>query len=311
MKNIAIVDNVTRIFYKTGLKIRKHSPEILMAAGVVGVVTSGVMACKATLKAESILEEAKQKINAIEAVKEDHADDTEYTEKDYKKAVAMTYTATGVELVKLYGPAIVLAGASIGCLVGSNRILNKRNVALTAAYSAVSNSFKDYRDRVIDRFGKELDRELKYGLKAKEIEETIVDEDGKEKTVKSTIQVVDPNMRSQYARFFDDGCKGWEKDAEFNLMFLRQTQEAANKKLKRQGYLFLNDVYGMLGIPKTQAGQIVGWIYDEDHPNGDNFIDFGMYDVHNEKARDFVNGYERSILLDFNVDGPIYNKVFD
>lgn len=309
MKHIAIVDNVTRLFYRTGLKIRKHSPEILMVAGVAGVVTSGVMACKATLKAEGILEEAKQKINAINEVKEDHIEDGEYTEKDYKKAVAMTYTSTGVELAKLYGPAVMLASVSIGCLVGSNRILNKRNVALTAAYSAVSNSFKDYRDRVIDRFGKELDRELKYGLKAKEIEETIVDENGKEKTVKSTVNVVDPNMHSEYARFFDDGCKGWEKDAEFNLMFLRQVQEQANKKLKRYGHLFLNDVYSMLGIPKSKAGQIVGWIYDEEHPIGDNFIDFGIYDVHNEKARDFVNGYERTILLDFNVDGPILEYI--
>lgn len=309
MKNIAIVDNVTRAFYKTGLKIRKHSPEILMVAGVAGVITSGVMACKATLKVTEVLEDAKTQLDTITEVVNSTELNEKYTEADGKKDTAIVYAKTGIKLAKLYGPAVVLAGVSIGCLVGSNRILNKRNVALTAAYSAVSNSFKDYRDRVIDRFGKELDRELKYGLKAKEIEETVVDEDGKETTVKSTVQVVDPNMHSEYARFFDDGCKGWEKDAEFNLMFLRQVQEQANKKFKKQGYLFLNDVYAMLGINKTKAGQIVGWYYDEEHPTGDNFIDFGIYNVHNEKARDFVNGIERVILLDFNVDGPILEYI--
>lgn len=311
MKKIAIMDNVTRALYKTGLKIQKHSPEILMAAGVAGVVTSGIMACKATLKVTAIVEEAQTQIDTINEVLENPEMAEKYTEADGKKDTAIVYAQTGVKLVKLYGPSVALGALSIGCMIGSNRILNKRNVAITAAYSAVANSFKEYRDRVVDRFGKELDRELKYGIRAKEIEETIVDEDGNEKTVKSTIKVVDSGMPSEYARFFDDGCKGWEKDAEFNLMFLRQSQEQANKKFKRQGYLFLNDVYGMLGIPKTQAGQMVGWIYDEENPTGDNYIDFGMYDVHNEKARDFVNGYERTILLDFNVDGIIYNKIFD
>ena len=309
MKNIAIMDNVTRMVYKTGLKIRKHSPEILMVAGVAGVVTSGVMACKATLKVNEILDDTKSQIDTIQEVLDNPEMADKYTDADGKKDKTIVYTQTGIKLFKLYGPSIMLAGASIGCLVGSNRILNKRNVALSAAYGAVANSFKEYRDRVIDRFGKDLDRELKYGIRAKEIEETIVDENGNEKTVKSTVNVVDPNMHSEYARFFDDGCKGWEKDAEFNLMFLRQVQEQANKKFKRQGYLFLNDVYGMLGIPKTKAGQIVGWFYDEEHPTGDNFIDFGIYNVHNDKARDFVNGYEKTILLDFNVDGPILEYI--
>ena len=309
MKNIAIMDNVTRMVYMTGLKIRKHSPEILMVAGVAGVVTSGVMACKATLKVNEILDDAKNQIETIQEVLDTPEMAEKYTEKDGSKDKAIVYTQTGMKLFKLYGPSIMLAGASIGCLVGSNRILNKRNVALSAAYGAVANSFKEYRDRVIDRFGKDLDRELKYGIRAKEIEETVTDENGNEKTVKSTIQVIDPNMYSEYARFFDDGCKGWEKDAEFNLMFLRQVQDQANKKFKRQGYLFLNDVYGMLGIPKTKAGQIVGWFYDTEHPTGDNIIDFGIYNQYNDKARDFVNGYEKTILLDFNVDGPILEYI--
>lgn len=309
MKNFAIVDGVARVFYKTGLKLEKHSPELLMVAGVVGVVAGGIMACAATLKVTEVLNDTKGQLDTIKEVLENPEMEDKYTAEDGKKDTAIVYIQTGVKMAKLYGPAVVLTGASIVCLIGSNRILNRRNVALTAAYSAVANSFKDYRNRVIDRFGKELDRELKYGIRVKEVEEIVVDENGHEKTVKSTLSVIDPNMHSEYARFFDDGCKGWEKDSEFNLMFLRQVQEQANKKLKRQKNLFLNDVYGMLGIPKTQAGQIVGWHYDEENPTGDNFVDFGIYNGHNEKARDFVNGYERTILLDFNVDGPILEYI--
>ena len=145
---------------------------------------------------------------------------------------------------------------------------------------------------------------------AKEVEETSVDEKtGEEKVTKKTVNVADPNNYSSYARFFDDGCTGWTKDPEYNLMFLKKQQRYANDLLKSRGHLFLNEVYDMLGIPRTKAGQVVGWIYDEEYPNGDNFVDFGIYDLYNEKARDFVNGYERTILLDFNVDGDIMNLI--
>ena len=182
-------------------------------------------------------------------------------------------------------------------------------MALAAAYATVDKSFKDYRKRVVERFGEELDRELKYNIKAKEIEETVVDEKGKEKTVKKTVEVVDPNEYSEFARFFDDGCLGWTKNPETNLFYVKCQQNYANEKLKSQGYLFLNDVYDMFGIPRTKAGQIVGWIYDKDNVDGDNdnFVDFGIFNPKNGKARDFVNGHERVILMDFNVDGNIWD----
>lgn len=174
-------------------------------------------------------------------------------------------------------------------------------------YCTGSKSFKEYRGRVIERFGKELDRELKYNIKAKEVEETVVSDDGTEIVEKKTIELADPNTYSPYAKFYDDGCSGWTKDPEANLMFLRMQQDAATKRLKQQGWLLLNDVYDMLGIPRTKDGMVIGWVYDEKHPVGDNFVDFGIYDTNRASNRDFVNGYERTILLDFNVDGNIYD----
>ena len=147
-------------------------------------------------------------------------------------------------------------------------------------------------------------------LDTKEVEEVSVNEDGTESVVKKTVDVVDPSTISEYARFFDDGCTGWTKDPEYNLMFLRDQQRYANDLLQSKGHLFLNEVYDMLGIPRTKAGQVVGWFYDEKHPVGDNFVDFGIYDTNRGTAnRDFVNGYERTILLDFNVDGPILEYI--
>lgn len=306
---MTIMNNLTRSLNKVGFQLKKHSPEILVVAGVAGVVTSAVMACKATTKLSGIIEKAKNDIDAIHDFAEHPENVPEgetYTEEDSKKDLAIVYAQTGIQLIKLYGPAVALGALSITGILASNNILRKRNIALAAAYATVDTSFKEYRNRVIDRFGKELDRELKYNIKSKEIEETVVDDKGKEKTVKKTIEVADPNTYSDYARFFDDGCIGWDKDAEYNLMFLKQQQNYANEMLKSKGHLFLNEVYDMLGIPRTKAGQVVGWIYDEKNPVGDNFVDFGLYDMHREAVRDFVNGYERTILLDFNVDGNIW-----
>ena len=298
--------NLNNTFSRIGFKLKQRSPEILVAAGVVGIVSSMVLACKASTKVHDILEDTKEQLSQVKQVLEDEKFSKEtYSEEDAKKDTTIIYAQTGIKFIKLYGPAIVLGSLSIASILTSHNILRKRNIALAAAYTVVDKSFKDYRSRVIERFGEELDHELKYNIKAKEIEEVTVDAKGKEKTKKTTISVVNNDGYSDYARFFDDGCTGWTKDAELNLVFLRQQQDHANEMLKSRGHLFLNDVYYMLGIPKTKAGQVVGWVYDEKNPVGDNFVDFGIYNSHREVNRDFVNGYERTILLDFNVDGPI------
>lgn len=308
MKTTEIMNNATRVFNRIGFKVKKHSPEILVVAGVVGVVTSAVMACKATTKASTIVEETKNQMDQIKKVAE-MPDVKDYTEQDMKKDIAIVYTQAAVKFVKLYGPSVLLGAASITSILAGHNMTRKRNVALAAAYATIDKSFKDYRGRVIDRFGKDLDKELRYDIKAKEFTEIVTDDKGKEKTVKKTVNVANPNEYSDYARFFDDGCNGWSKDAELNLVFLKQQQNYANELLQRKGHLFLNEVYDMLGIPRTKAGQIVGWVYDEKNPHGDNFVDFGIYDINREKVRDFVNGYERTILLDFNVDGDILNLI--
>ena len=311
MNKTEIINNLNRTFGKTKLKLKKYSPEILVVSGIVGAITSTVMACKSTTKISSVLEEPKKELDRIHECMEDEEfkNEHDYTEEDGKKDLAIVYTQTGVKLAKLYAPSVILGTLSITAILAGHNILRKRNVALAAAYTVVDKSFKDYRSRVIERFGSDLDKELKYNIKAKEIEETVVDGKGKEKKVKKTIDVVDADGISEYAKFFDEGCKGWEDDPDFNLLTVRECEKFANRKLKTNGYLFLNDVYDMLGIQRTRAGQVVGWIYDKDHPNGDNHVDFGIYNSNIEANRNCVNGYEKVILLDFNVDGNILDLI--
>ena len=308
-----IVNKVSRSLHKVGFKLKKHSPEILVVAGVAGIVTSTVMACKATTKVNDIVDEAKETIDKIhDSVNKGlhTSDGEEYTEEVANKDLTIVYVQTGWKFVKLYGPAVALGIVSVGCMIGSNRILSKRNVALAAAFKAVDTSFKEYRGRLIDRFGKDLHRELRFGIKAKEVEETVVDENGNETTVTKTVETIDPNtVHSLYSVVWCEGSNGWTKNAELNKVFLIQQQNYANDKLKMNGILTLNEVYDMVGAPRTAYGQIAGWVWTEDSTIGDNFVDFGIFDIHNEKACDFVNLREKSIVLDFNCIGNILEYI--
>ena len=307
------ISTLSRSFHKIGFKFKKHSPEILAVTGVVGIVTSAVMACKATTKVNDIVNEAKETVDKIhESVgKGLHTSDgEEYTEEVAKKDLTIVYAQTGLKFVKLYGSSAALGIASIACLLGSNHILRKRNLALAAALTNVATSFKEYRGRLVDRFGKDVDRELRFGIKAKEVEETVVDKDGNETTVTKTVEVVDPNTaHSLYSIVFCEGNTGWTRNAELNKVFLIQQQNWANDKLKMNGVLTLNEVYDMVGAPRTAYGQIAGWVWTEDGTIGDNFVDFGLFDVNNEKACDFINGREKSIILDFNCIGNILEYI--
>lgn len=316
MKKTELMTTISSSFNKIGFKLKKHSPEILVVAGVVGTVVSAVMACKATTKVSDILEKAKEDINSIHDCAANEEFVEEYTPEDVKKDLTIVYVQTGIKLAKLYAPAVALGALSIGSILASNNILRKRNIALAAAYATIDKGFKEYRNHVVERFGEEVDRELKHGIKAKKIEKVIVGEDGKKKKVKETISVVEKDSLSDYCFFFDESNPYWEKDGNYNRMFLLAQQQYANDKLRANGYLFLNDVLDTLGIPRTKAGQIVGWIYNPDNPNGDNYVDFGIYETYRRDEKAFVKDkamgerygkeiYERVVLLDFNVDGNI------
>ena len=310
MKKLQLPSGMTRAFGKFGLKLKKHSPEILVVSGVAGTVVTTVMACKATTKLESILNEHNMKLETFQkALDNPELLPEPYTVEDHKQDVKTAYIQTGYEIAKLYAPAVGVGVLSITAILAGHNITRKRNVALAAAYTTVDKAFKEYRGRVVERFGEALDKELRYNVKCKEVEEIVMNEDGSETIVKTVVPESGLDQYSDYAKFFCEGCRGWTKDPDYNLMFLKDTERYLNDRLKARGHVFLNEVYDALGIDRTKAGNVVGWIYDEKHPNGDNYISFNIYNMNSEAARRFVNGNERNILLDFNVDGPILEMI--
>lgn len=301
---------------KAGFVVKKYSPEILAGVGTVCIVTGTVIACKQTLKATEVMKAVKADIETIheakEAVEEGKIDEETYSVEDYKKDLTTTYMKAAVDFVKLYAPAVIFVSLGLGCMLGSNGILKKRNASLAAAYATLDSMYKSYRKNVIEKYGKDVDRNMRYGITKQEVEVTTVDEKGKEKTKKETVNVVNPNGISDYARIFDKGHPEWEPSVDYNLTWLKAKQSYLTDRLRIRGYLFLNEVYSSLGFPETVAGQSVGWIYDEKNPIGDNYVDFGLYeglyDPEKIKNNDFINGIENSILLDFNVDGDILHN---
>ena len=304
-----------KIINKVKFNVVKHSPEILMGLGIAGVITSTVLACRSTLKVQEILDYKEENMNNIKEVLSEGRED--YTEEDARKDKTIIMTTTAIRIMKLYIPSVIIGAGSIACLLESHNVMRNRNAGLAAALAATTESFKQYRERVTEKYGDEVDKEMRYGIKKEKKEK-----DGK-KTKEEIVVGCDEKELSGYARYFNENNVNWSDDPQFNLMFLRQNQNWANDKLISQGYLYLNDVYEALGFPKSKAGQVVGWVYDpNNNEHGDNYVDFGIYDLNvkgyrnemtndtiAEERQDFINGYKSSILLDFNVDGNIWETM--
>jgi hypothetical protein len=287
---------VGRAIARNALLAQKNSPQVLFGVGVVGMVGSTVLACRATLKMDNILSEAKGKLEVARTL--EHED---YSEDDRGRDVALIQFQTGVKIAKAYVPAVAIGVLSVYALTRSHNILTQRNIALTAAYAALEKGFGEYRGRVIEKYGADQDAEFRHGS----VETEIVDpETGRKKKVKR----VNPGEPSIYARFFDDHSTSWNREPEYNKIFLLCQQNYANDLLQSRGHVFLNEVYDMLGIPRSKAGAVVGWLLSAEGET-DNFVNFGVFDGSQEVIRDFVNGLEGAILLDFNVDGVIYDKI--
>lgn len=280
---------VLRVVGRPMLQAQAHSPEVLLVAGVVGVTTAAVLACRATLKLEEVLGEAEKKSAQIEELEIE-----DYSAQDKTKDQALLKVIVARKIVRLYAPSVGLGVLSVGALVGSHRILSTRNAGLIAAYGALEKGFAAYRERVMQEVGPEKERELRYGgVTHVRDEETDV------------VKPVLAKGTSIYARFFDESSKNWNRQFGYNQIFLQAQQNYMNDLLRSRGHVFLNEVYDCLGLERSREGAVVGWV----RGNGDNYVDFGIFEGDTWSAMRFVNHDENSILLDFNVDGVIYDKI--
>ena len=290
-------------FKKAQLTVRKHSPEILMVAGVIGTVAGAVMACKETLELEDVLDECKQEKMELE---EQYAMCEEYSEDALKKDKVKLTIKQAAKIVKLYAPSVIMEATSIGVIFASNDIMHKRNASMAAAYATLNSMYKRYRQNVIESYGEEVDKDMRFGVKHEKVTE--IDEDGNKVKIDARIVDLDNTALaiSDYSRFFQSGCKGFDASSgRYNLLYLKGIQAMFNNKLIADGYVMLNDVYRELGFDTIPEGWSIGWVYDEANPIGDNYIDFGLYEARNKNQR-AVNDWEPVILMDFNVDGNLY-----
>lgn len=284
---------------RTLLVSQKNSPQTLFVAGLVGMGATVVLACRATLKVEAVLDKVEDGLQTIEEVrsKPNHtAPYASYSERDHRRDKAYIYLRAAGDLSKLYGPAIICGTASVAALAGSHNILTKRNAALAAAYGTLERAYSDYRERVRAEVGVDREVELYHDVQPCEIE----DEKGKKSVAKKA------NGGAPYSFLFDEHNKNYEPTPEYNFLFLKLQQRYANQRLQSRGHLFLNEVLESLGLEHTKAGAVTGWIKGQ----GDDYVDFGIFeDRMEERIVDFMVGREKAIWLSFNVDGVIYDKI--
>lgn len=286
---------------KPMLRLRKVSPQLMFGAGVVGVLGAGVLACRATLKIDEVLEQATDRELKIQKLTHDEVDGYEHDK--YDRHMAHAKAKLILDMAKLYAPAVGVATISVALLTGSHVVLNRRNAAGAAAYATLDQAYKQFQQRVEDKYGPEEADKLRQGVSV--VEETVATESGKNKTVKHDRAA----GFSPYAQLFTEGNVNWRPEGHNNWFFLNSQERYWNDHLQTHGYVFLNDVYKSLGLEPTRAGQVVGWVAGE--TKGDGYISFGINDnERSERVRDFMTGAEESVWLDFNVDGMVLDLAF-
>lgn len=297
------------------LKLHKASPTILFGLGAVAVVGGVVLCCRATLKVDDILDDYEERESKIEKSKED-ADPEVYGENAYMHDKVVSKGMLAGDILLTYAPGIVCLGGGLALLFASKSVLERRNAALLSAYGALMETFQNYREHVRYVWGDQVDRQLMQAADGL----TDIQVQNHEEDLTTAIVSIKPSDfgdgsyegGSPYSRRFCPSTSTQAvSDMSRNLYSVKSMQEYANQILAINGYVFLNDVYDWLGFKRTPAGCVVGWLYHEDDPA--EHIKFGIFkDDGNDAGLTPGSFYEEeplALMLDFNVDGVIYDKI--
>lgn len=288
--------------------LKQIAPEIATIGGTAGVAFGAIGLYKAIQDSKDILAKVKEEVKRLE---DDGAD-----EKDIK-AVKI---AGGITVAKKVAPSAALVVGSTAAVFASHYELRKENKRLSDIITHTSLAYNTIVKTLKDKLGDEKAEEIIYGIrKPNEEERKVIEDLTKDNPMteeqQKTYRISDDTeiSPSLYAVFFDETCTNYSDDPDFNKNTLILLQARFNERLRRVGYVYLNEIYEALGVEKTEAGHDMGWRYAPHDPNheGANTIDFNMWDIRSKANRRFINGYEPIILLDFNVDPePIKSKVY-
>lgn len=315
-----IKNGLTQKLGTTGLKIQQYSPEILLGAGIVGVIGTVILASRASLNLDQIRREVQFSLDTIESNGQEAKDNAAKNEDLAKidqitlKAKAQVYMVGGLEVAKLYAPAAALGTASIIAILASHGQMKNRQVALLAAYNLMAETYKTYRARVVEQLGADVDQNFHTGVVEESYSTTETDDQtGKSKKVKKTRFTKDDKPLSIYARLYDNSSTQWRGERLLDRAFLMGQQQRANDLLMLHGFVFLNQVYDMLGLPWSPEGQLVGWVLKDpkqmEAEGRDGYIDFGLQNPINDPTREFMEGHNDTVYLDFNVDGVVFDEL--
>lgn len=314
MNFTTIIKSGAKIASRVGLQLSKHAPEILTGLGVAGFIGTVALAIDETPAAIDILAETKKNLEAIDTLENSDEPDVAEKRKQYEytheKATAERREwqfNTVRKLLKNYWKALVLGTLSIAAILGAYNIMHSRTLAIAAIAEATQKAFTEYQQRVEERFGADVEKEIRYGLKKKTINAVETLDDGTEektKIEKAEVRTGEP-VWDCYTRIFDESNPNYKRGPGYNKNFLIGVQKQANDKFHMQGHLFLNELLDMLSFPRTPEGAVCGWV----EGNGDNYVDLGIFDSCYRPKADFINGYEQSVIMHFNCDGVIYNLI--
>lgn len=228
--------NLNQVAKTVKAAVVKHSPAILTGIGITGMITTAVLAVKATPKA----------LDIIEDIKERHSEDTE------KKVIAKEFIT---KVTPLYAPAVVTGVASAACLIGANSIHSKRNAVLAAAYTISDTAYREYREKVVETMGEKKDKMVR-------------DEIAKDKLKNDPVQNSEVVVTKHGTSLCYDGMFGryFVSDRET----IRRAITRMNRNIVTDMYVSLNEFYDELDIPPVKIGDYLGWNIDD----GEIDIDF-------------------------------------
>lgn len=214
--------NLAKFIKNAKRTLSKHSPEILTGIGIAGMVTTTVLAVKATPKALKLIEE-KKKINHVE-------------------------TLTVVDTIKIawkpYIPTVVTGTVSIACLIGSNSVSARRHAALATAYALSETALNEYKEKVIETIGEKKEQAVMDAIAKDKVEKNSID--NREVIITEKGQTLCLEVLS--GRYFKS-----------DIDKIKKAENEFNRRLLQETYMDLNEFYYELGLPETELGSTIGW----------------------------------------------------
>src|SRR4030095_7916131 len=270
----------------TSFFLKSKAPFIITGLGIVGVVTAGVLAARATRHLDPIVDAHKAEVKTARLNKAKEIEG--YSNTDHAKSLISIYGGTSLKLCRLYGSSVTLGAISIAAIVTGHNMQYKRFVTAATALKGSEAAFAEYRDQVSKVLGEEAENDLYRGIR----EEVVENEETDKEEIKKYIT---DRPVSEYARIFGpETSPQWHHIATQNDYIVNGALDYFNGRLNRLGYVLLSEVYEKLGFKVTQASRMVGWLKD----GKDGEIKFNPQRFHRDNG-DIV------LLLDFNVDGII------